>query len=996
MRRHPFLPDWHPKADLSWRCGNTVGRARAIFTSPEVTKPDLDSQHPLSQPEDLTGLTVGRFVIQERLGRGAMGEVYRADDTRLKRTVALKRIAARLRADQSFRERLTHEAQLASQLNDPHIAAVYDIFDDGGETFLVMEHVEGETLKERLRKRLSLAEFFDIATQCVAALVTAHEHGILHRDIKPANIALTSEGQVKMLDFGLAKHMPGSGESTTFGIEGPSFGGTPAYAAPEVLLAKGQDARSDIFSLGVVFAEMLAGENPFRAENLLATCRRITEGRAPRARSANPLVPPQLDEIVAKMLAKEPRERYATSADLAADLLAAREALPGSRPLSQPVRPATRRRILTGALALAAITAVAVAVGLYRRYRATPVSRNGWILMTDFANRSGQPLFEDTVGDTFRRALEQSHSVRLVPREQEIEAARLLGRSQLTYIDAKLGREICQRGNCQAVLTGEITSAGSTYRIGVTLEDPWSEATLFTDQADFQSPNRLYPALDKLAQNLRKHLGESLAEVQKSSVPLAEVTTPSLEALQRYTSAKRLFDSGDLQDALPLAKSALDLDPAFPMGHLLVAQISDRIGDATQLRQHLAAATTGLDRVTERERYLIQAMNFADRALYEKAAEQYRLLAQLYPDDLLAYQGLSASYGDMGQLEQAADAERRVIALNPDSALDYNVLMNNLNWTNRFSQALEVDSAARKRGIGSPLLHWGAGLALLGQGDTQAAAREFDLLKQAGDYGANLASFFQADLLAYQGRLAEATDSLQSGLVLGQKLGSVASVLPRRDLLARIALVRGRRAEALAETRALARQASQETDPERLRDAALIAVELGDLPLARHALADLDRLRSKEPGSGLIQSCYYAVKGAIDLAQADAQGAIASERAALVYFAPSPQAARILAQAYARERDWSGAVNSCNRYLDFHGKLLGDGAAADWVMGHLELARMLASAGRKDEAERAYDRFLSLWLSADAGLAIVEQARAERQRLRTMPGAADKTSSGPK
>jgi tRNA A-37 threonylcarbamoyl transferase component Bud32/Flp pilus assembly protein TadD len=942
--------------------------------------------------EDLTGRTIGRFVIRARVGHGAMGEVYRAEDTRLKRTVALKRIAPALRVDPLFRERLAHEAELASRLNDPHVAAVYDIFEEGQETFLVMEYVEGETLRERLRRRLSLAEFFEIATQCAAALATAHDHGILHGDLKPPNIVLTPKGQVKVLDFGLAKRLPGSGESSTLESEGSAFRGTPAYMAPEAVLEKGQDARSDIFSLGAVFYEMLAGKNPFLGESFVETCHRIAYEEPPPPRSANPRVPPELERIVGKMLAKEPAARYATAAELLADLRAAAEKYPAGRPLALARRRGGHRRAVVAA-ALAAAGAVAGTLA-YRHFRAPRISKDDWILMTDFANRSGQPLFEDTVTEAFTRALEQSRSVRLVPRSQAVDAARLLGRSQVVNIGPALGRAICQRGNCRAVLAGEITSAGSTYQIGVTLEDPWQETPVFTEQAVFHSPAELYPTVDKLARNLRERLGESLAEVQKTSTPLDKVTTPSLEALQRYTRATMLYDAGNLQDALPLAKSAAELDPDFPMDHLLLMEIYDKVGNESGRKAQLALALRGLGRVTERERYLIQAIDYDARGMYDKAVERYRLLTELYPDDLLASQGLAEELGVMGRLEEAAQAEQHVLELSPDSAAGYNNLMATFDRLNRFSEALKIYSVAQSRGIRSALLHWGAGLAYLGQGDTAAAAREFDSLKQGGDYGTNLASFFHASLLMYQGRLAEATNALQTGLILGEKQGSQNSVLARRAQLASVLAIRGRHAEALAETRKFASQARAQADPWGLEAAGLLAVQLGDLPLARQLLSQLGRLRSQERNSALLEACDQALTGSIELAQGHPGRAIASEQAALVYFPLAYEAARLLARAYEHEHNWPEAVQAYQRYLDFQGQLFYLGATADWAVGQAQLARVQAEAGQTDDALRSYDRFFALWSGADPDLPIVKQARAERQRLAAFSALSGNPASG--
>jgi serine/threonine protein kinase/Flp pilus assembly protein TadD len=933
---------------------------------------------------DLSGTSVGRFAIQARLGVGGMGEVYRAEDTKLKRPVALKRIAPHLRTDEHYRQRFLREAEFASWLSDPHIASVYDVFEEGADTFLVMEYVEGKSLRQQLGRAMPVEDFLPIALQCATALAAAHERGILHRDIKPENIMLTPAGRVKILDFGIAKRLPRADETASVESRSGTFSGTPAYMAPEVLLEKEADARSDIFSLGVVFYEALAGKHPFRADSFVATSNRILEETPAPLHSLNPDVPAQLDLVVAKMLAKDAAARYGSAAELLADLRAVAEKYPAGRPLSISRRPGGRRRLL---LAGTALVAVGVAAGTvaYHYSRAPRITTNDWILMTDFTNRSGQPLFEDTVGEAFRRALEQSHNTRLVPRAQVVEAARLLGRSQVANIDPALGREICQRGNCQAVLTGEITSADSTFQIGIRLEDPWRNAPVFTEQAVFQSRAKLYPTVDKLARGFREHLGESLADIQKTSVPLAKVTTPSLEALQRYTRARNLYDTGDLDGALPLAKSAADLDPDFPMDHLLLAEIYIRLGNGSEVNKQLALALRGLDRVTERERYLIQATDYANRNLHEKAAEQYRLLTELYPDDLLAYRGLAGALWAIGHLEEAAAAERRALEISPDSTSDYNNLIITLDELNRFSEALKTFSMAQSRAIQSPLLHWGAGLAYLGQGNREAAAREFELLKQAGDYGANLASFYRASLLAHEGRLAEATQELQAGVVLGEKQGSKNSLLTRRWLLAKVLAMRGRRTEALAGTRALASQARAQADPWGLEAAGLLALELGNRRLARQLLAELDKLRSKDQGAGYIQSRYYTLKGGIELADGDAAAAVTSARAALVYFPVAYQAASVLGQAYARKRNWPEAAKAYKRYLDSQGQLFALGATAEWAAAQARLARAQAEAGQTDEALRSYDRFLKLWSGADAGLPIVEQARADRQRLSTAP-----------
>jgi len=309
--------------------------------------------------ETLSGIIAGRFMIVGRLGKGGMGEVYRAEDAKLRRTVALKRLAPQLRADPIYRRRFQEEAARVSRFSDSQIASVYDVFEAQGEIFLVMEYVEGQTLRERLRQPMSLDQFLDIATQCTKALIAAHERSIVHCDIKPENIMLTTSGQVKILDFGVAKHLPRSDQSSTVD-RGGGFGGTPAYMSPEVLLEKVPDGRADIFSLGVVFYEALTCQHPFLAGSFVATSDRIRHETPASIRIFNPKVPEQLEALVKKAMSKERGQRHASARELLQDLHAVQTGItPSGLSRLLPARAEQRsRRAFFPAIAAVAMAAV--------------------------------------------------------------------------------------------------------------------------------------------------------------------------------------------------------------------------------------------------------------------------------------------------------------------------------------------------------------------------------------------------------------------------------------------------------------------------------------------------------------------------------------------------------------------------------------------------------------------------------------------------------------
>jgi len=896
---------------------------------------------PLAQPEpasritrDLSGTSVGRFLIRCKLGAGGMGEVYRAEDTKLKRTVALKRIAPHLRSNLRHRERFLHEAEYACRLNEPHIASIYDAFEDGGELFLVMEYVEGVTLRRRLEQPLKMDEFLSIAAQCVDALVAAHQAKILHGDVKPENIMLTPAGQVKILDFGIAHRIVGREDETTLEtLEAGGFAGTLPYVSPEVLEEKESDARADIYSLGVVFYEALAARNPFRADGFLSTCERILHADPPPLREVNSAVPAELERIVAKMLAKNPAQRYSSAADLAVDLAALRRvsvSLGTRSPQRAEVFPRIRSRLWVIAALSVSVFALIAATLAYRHFRAPVLSQHATVLLADFENLTGEKLFDDTVTEAIRQSLNQSRYVRLVPRSEVLEAAQRMGRGNFSRLDAALGREICRRENYRALLTGRIEPAGSKYSLTVQVVEPVEGAPVLTQTATLGSTAQLYAAVDSLAKGLRKRMGESLAQISQSSEPLARVTTSSLEALQRYSRAMEFYAAADFENFLPLAKSAVELDPNFAMAHLYLARAYEWRGDQDNAERNMALARQNLDRVTERERYLILAYGYGFQGLYEKAAEQYRLLTEVYPDDLEGYRGLAETSPWAGRLEEGLAAVKHAVEIDPNSASDHSRLILYLDRSNRFSEALSDFRATQARQIRSPRLHWGAGLAYLGQGNTQAARQEFELLRKEGDPNENnLAQLYLARVLIYEGRLRDATESLRAGLVLSEKLHSDTWIPVQRYLLAQVLLTRGKVVEARAEVQRLTPASSDPLPEHELRRSGLLAVQLGDLSTARKRLKLLGDLNAQRD-SGYTHSCYYNLKGAVDLGAGDVASSIESQQRAALFF-PSYEIPSALGDAFVAGKKWDSAVEAYQRYLEFKGEIFDHDSPSAWV-----------------------------------------------------------------
>jgi len=936
---------------------------------------------------DLVGTPVGRFRIQARLGAGGMGEVYLAEDTGLKRQVALKRITSRLRANAKSRQRLWREAECASRLNDPHVAAVYDVIEESNELFVVMEYIEGETLRRRLARPLTVDEFVGIAEQCTSGLSAAHRAGLLHRDIKPENIMLTSSGQVKILDFGLARELPLGDDATQDTIDTTSLSGTLLYMAPEVLDQKDTDARADIFSLGIVFYEALSGQHPFQRASLLETCNAILREELPALSSRNAEVPAELQHIVHKMLAKDQGGRYATANEICRDLeamdqvigLAGAQSRRSQRIYRTNTRRFSRRRLMLGVLASVLLTATAVGALTYRHFRAPLLNEHDSILLSNFENQTGQSIFDATVTEAVRQSLEQSSYVHLVPRSQLVDAERRMGRPAASP-DPSLGREICKRENYRALLVGRVTAKGSRYKVTAQVVDPWQETTVLAEEATFQSPADLYPAIDDLTRRLRSNLGESLKQIQKHNEPLARVTTSSLEALQRYSRAMEFFAAGNFEAFTPLAKSAVEMDPDFAMAHLYLSRAYDLMGDQKNDQMEMARARQGLDRVTERERFMILGDVYATQGIYEKAAEQYHLLTDLYPDDVEGYRALTESLTWAGRTQDALTAAQRAVQVDPQTAMNHWNLMQALLRLNKFPETLAAYESAQKRGVKSAIFHRGTGLAYLGEDNVASATAEFEQLrKEGGDYEANLSALYLARTLAYQGQLSRAAELLRAGLLMDDKMHSDTYKPVRLYLLVKILQAQGNRPEATKQARLLNAAVLKDGYPDGMRRAGKLAVELKDMSTAKLMLGKIEKLSSFAE-SAYTQSCYYNLKGAIESAAERHKEAVDNQHRSAIFY-PSYQPYLDLAASDMTLRDWPGAVQAYQKYLSFGGQILDEDASSDWVLANLWTARALAPQGEVSQALQRYDEFLRLWSKGDPELPAVRQARAERAKL---------------
>ncbi len=935
---------------------------------------------PFPLPEDLTGAQVGRFVIRSKLGAGGMGEVYYAEDTKLRRPVALKRVARRLGRDPEARQRILREAQRASALCSEYIAGIHDVIDENGELFVVMEYVEGQTLRQRLQRPITLDQFFQIATQCTEALARAHEEAIVHCDIKPENIILTPQGHVKILDFGVAKHLPRSDQSSTLDNSG-AVAGTPAYMAPEVLLEKPPDGRSDLFSLGVVFYELLTRQQPFLANSFVITGERILHETPAAIRLFNPALPQGLETIVMKAMAKAPEQRYANARELLKDLrLVQAGAMPSKLEPATPVQEKPREmRWLLAAVVVLAVAANFVVT--YGRRRTEPIlAERGWVLISDFEIFGDAPIPDIGVREGMSIALQQSRYVNVFPRTRVHEVLQRMKRAEVTRIDEAVGREICQRENLQVLLSGTIERMGQRFQITIRALEPRQGNLLFAEQERFDREGQFFEKADQLAKRIRKDLGESLEHIEKSSRPLARVTTASLPALQLYSQAQDARDQGRDEQVQVLLRGALTLDPDFAMVHLQLGQYyATAVGKNEKAVAELQRAYQLRQAVTERERYKIEAAYYSLLERYEDQVQSLNILVSLYPDDEEAHLELAGTEYDMGQTDKAILELRQVLRLNPTSAPAYQSLVFYLAGSNQAQAAIVASREAQRLGIDSARMHWGVGLAYLDMDDVPSARREFQRIGQETETERELQDLYLAVADLYQGKLEAAKDALRKQTrALATVPGGLQTI--RHDLLGRIYLLQGRPQDALFEAEEIARTPSAGLQTYDLLNAGTLYARAGRTDKARQILGRLDNTRKAAPSSW-NQGCFHNLQGEIWMAAGMFGKA---ERAFSLAAQEYPQVISHagLARAYQAQKHWHLAAPEWEQVLRGKGEILQTGFPPDLAYAHLQLARAYRRMNNGDLARSHYQEVLRLWQHGDE-LPILKDARHELLGLKT-------------